>query len=112
MNGAWTDAQTWLDILDHVWIGLVLIAVAVVPSWMAAKNGKGIKKISEQVVNGHTDPLRSDLDKVIATVESIDHGLHSLREELIHEETRRRSAIRELREDFDRRFIDMAQHFK
>lgn len=114
----WTDAQNWLDLLDHIWIGLVLIAVAAVPAIMSAKNHSGIKKIQDQVVNGHKEPLRNDLDKVIRAlseqsdkVDSISHGLTSLREELIQEEVRRRSGITELREDFDRKMEQIAKRF-
>ena len=112
----WTDAQTWLDLIDHIWIGLVLIAVAAVPALMSARNHSGIKKIQDQVVNGHTEPMRNDLDKVIKAisdqstkVDSISHSLTSLREELLQEEIRRRSGITELREDFDRKFTQLAQ---
>ena len=115
---AWTDVQNWLDLLDHIWIGLVLIAVAAVPSFMSARNHAGIKKIQDQVVNGHEEPLRNDLDKVIKAlsdqsekVDSISHGLTSLREELIQEEIRRRSGITELRDDFDRKLSQITRRF-
>ena len=29
MNGAWTDVENFLDILDHVWIGIVMIVVSI-----------------------------------------------------------------------------------
>ena len=104
MTGEWTDVQNWLDLIDHFWIGFVLIAVAAVPSWFAAKNGKGIQKIQDQVVNGHKSPMRSDLDLVI-------EKLDTLREELSEEENRRREGIRELREELDRKFSDLLQRF-
>lgn len=119
MNGAWTDVQNWLDLLDHVWIGLVLIAVAAVPSWFAARNHDGIKQIKDQVVNGHKDPMRSDLDKVITTiadldnkVDSIAHSITSIREELVVEETRRRTGISDLRDDIDRRLDELRRKFR
>lgn len=115
---AWTDVQNWLDLLDHIWIGLVLIAVAAVPALMSARNHTGIKKIQDQVVNGHKEPLRNDLDKVIKAisdqsdkVDFISHSLTSLREELLQEEIRRRAGISELRDDFDRKFTQMARRF-
>lgn len=114
----WTDVQNWLDLLDHVWIGLVLIACTVIPGIISARTNRGVKRIQDQVVNGHKDPLRKDLDRVIASlsdmgqkVDSISHSITNLRDELAEEEDRRRSSIRELREDFDKKFTDMLARF-
>lgn len=114
----WTDVENLLDLIDHIWIGLVLIAVAAVPALLSARNHSGIKKIQDQVVNGHKEPLRNDLDKVIKALEenshkvdAISHGLTNLREELIQEEGRRRSGIQELRDDFDRRLDNLSERF-
>lgn len=115
----WTDVQNWLDLLDHIWIGLVLIAVAAVPALMSARNHNGIKKIQDQVVNGHKEPLRTDLDRVIVALEEnskkidlISNGLNGLRDELMYEEERRRSSIVELRSDFDRSIDNLSQRIK
>lgn len=115
----WTDVQNWLDLVDHLWIGIVLIAAAAIPAIISARNHKGIKNIQHQVVNGHKDPLRSDLDKVITAlndmshkVDSISHGVTSLREELLHEESRRRSSVAELRDDFDRKMAQVLERFR
>lgn len=110
----WSDAANWLDILDHIWIGLVLIIIALIP--VVYSNRKGIKKIQDQVVNGHKDspPLRADLDKVMATiaqidskVDSISHTVASIRSDLVEEENRRRASIKELRDDLDHRLDSM-----
>lgn len=115
-----SDINSWMDVIGNFWVGFVLIAVAAVPVIFSAKNARGIKSIQDQVVNGHKDApnLREDLDKVIRAlvdnskkVDAISHGLTSLREELIQEEGRRRSSVHELREDFDRRFSDLAHRF-
>lgn len=113
-----TDAQNWLDIIDHIIVGIILILVAAVPAWIAAKNHKGIKKIQDQVVNGHPDPLRSDLDKVMLKlsetsdkVDDISRDITSLRVELSQEEGRREVSDRDLRDDFDRKFLDLFQRF-
>lgn len=86
MNGNWTDAETWLDIIDHMWIGFVLIAVAGVPSWFAARNHKSIKKVQDQVVNGHKTPMREDLDKlgenIISISKDIRQDMHFIKTEL------------------------------
>lgn len=75
MNPNWTDAQTWIDIVDHVWIGFVVVAVAAVPSWFAARNHKSIKKVQDQVVNGHTTPMRADLDKLADSVSAMSRNI-------------------------------------
>lgn len=75
MNGNWTDAETWIDIVDHVWIGFVVVAVAAVPSWFAARNHKSIKKVQDQVVNGHTTPMRADLDDLADSVKSMSRNV-------------------------------------
>jgi hypothetical protein len=112
------DINSWMDVIGNFWVGLVLIAVAVIPAFISAKNHSGIKKIQDQVVNGHKEPLRNDLDKVIKalseTADKVDNialGLNGLREELFLEEGRRRSNIKELREDIDRKFGEVAQRF-
>lgn len=115
----WTDAQDWIDLIDHIWIGLVLIAVAVLPALIAArKTNKGIQKIQDQVVNGHASPLRSDLDRVIQkldeTAEKVDRistDVNYLRTELLAEEGRRVISDNQLRDDFDSRFSEVLRKF-
>ena len=63
------NVDSWMDIIANLWIGIVVMALAVIPGYMAArKNHRGIQEIKNQVVNGHADspPLRTDLDRVIA----------------------------------------------
>lgn len=103
MNFNWTDAQNWLDILDHVWIGFVLIGVAAVPSYFAARNHQGIKDIKSQVVNGHTEPMRADLDRAIAGVEDLAVDVRGIRQDLAMEEDRRRAAVADLYTELDHR---------
>lgn len=115
---SFVNVDSWIDIVDHIWVGFVLIMVAAVPSIISARNNKGIKRIESQVVNGHTDPLRKDLDRVIDTlsetslkVDAISVRLNSLHEELLHEESLRRSSVADLRNDFDVRFSDIIKRF-
>lgn len=114
------DVNDWMDLVGNVWIGLVLIAVAAIPAFISAKNSRGIKRIQDQVVNGHKDapPLREDLDKVIvqlsetaAKVDSISADLTSMRLELSREEGRREVSDKELRDDFDKKFFDLFQRY-
>lgn len=102
MNPNWTDAETWIDIVDHIWIGFVLLAAAAVPSVMAARNHKGISEVKAQVLNAHKTNLRDDVDRVIAVVEQLSHDMRGLRTDLATEEDRRRQQIDELRKDVDR----------
>jgi len=68
VNTQWLEVNNWLDLIGNAWIGLVLIAVAAVPSWYARRNGQGIRKVQDQVVNGHKTPMREDLDSVKETL--------------------------------------------
>jgi hypothetical protein len=86
MNVNWTDAANLLDILDHIWIGLVLIAVAAVPSWFAFRNHQSIQDnsrvindVRDQIVNGHKTAMRSDIDSVREELAAIRTELSWLR---------------------------------
>lgn len=102
MNPNWTDVQDWLDLLDHAWYGIVLIAVAAVPSWLSYRNHKSIKEVSDSVNNRPT-ALRDDLDRAIAAIESLAHDVQSMRRDLMAEEDHRRIQINDLREELDHR---------
>lgn len=102
MNPTWPQVDTWFDLIGNVWIGLVVIAVAVVPSWLAARNHKSIKDIRTQVVNSHPETnLRDDLDRAIAAVDSLGHDVRMLRQDLMAEEDRRRIQIGDLRDEIE-----------
>ena len=111
MNPNWSDASSTLDLVDHLLIGLVLIVVTAIPSFFAARNGRNIKRVSEQVsgvtaqvVNGHADapPLRVDLDRAIHAIEQLGRDVQALRKDLAAEEDRRRQQITEVRDDVER----------
>ena len=97
------NPDSWLDILDHVWVGLVLLGVAAIPSLFAARNHKGIQEVKNQVKNAHTTNLRDDIDRAINAVEALGHDVRGIRTDLAAEEDRRRQQIRELRDDVERR---------
>lgn len=86
MNPNWENVEDLLDLASNLWIGLVVILAAVVPSWLAAKNHIGIKKVQDQVVNGHKTPMREDLDSVRETLqnmgEHIRQDMHLIKTEL------------------------------
>ena len=96
------NPDSWLDILDHVWVGLVLLGVAAVPSFFSARNHKGIQEVKNQVKNAHTPNLRDDIDRAINAVETLGHDVRGIRTDLAAEEDRRRQQIRELRDDVER----------
>lgn len=98
------DVDSWMDLVANLWIGLVVIVVAAIPGYMAArKNHKGIKEIKDQVVNGHTQPMRTDLDRVIVAIDNLAQDIHGLRRDLADEENRRRDHIAELRDEVNRK---------
>jgi hypothetical protein len=97
------NPDSWLDILDHVWVGLVLLGVAAIPSLFAARNHKGIQEVKNQVKNAHTTNLRDDIDRAINAVETLGHDVRGIRTDLAAEEDRRHQQIRELRDDVERR---------
>lgn len=117
----WSDAHDWFDIIDHIWIGFVLIVIAAVPAWFARKAQQSSDKVAAQVVNGHQSPMREDLDKAIKKiddvadkVDSLDRKIGVLSDELAdeehrlaNEEHRRRSGEDQIRDDFDRRVSDI-----
>jgi hypothetical protein len=93
-----------MDLIANLWIGVVVIVVAAVPGYMAArKNHKGIKEIKEQVVNGHAEPMRTDLDRVIVALDNLAKDVTGLRRDLADEESRRRDHIAELRDEVNRK---------
>lgn len=106
MNPNWSDAQNWLDIVDHIWIGFVLLAVAAVPSWFAARNHKSIQDVKNQVVNGHTTPLRADLDamrnEVVGIRDEMRGGFTALRGDLSEERLARRAGDAAIRDEMSR----------
>lgn len=98
----WYDPSGWLDLLDHAWYGLVLIAVAAVPSWFAARNKREIKSVYDSINNRPTS-IRDDLDRAINAIESMRHDVRALRQDLALEEDRRRAAVSDLYAELDHR---------
>jgi len=100
------NVDSWLDIIANLWVGLVVLALAVIPGYMAArKNHRGIQEIRDQVVNGHADapPLRTDLDRVIVAIDALAKDVTGLRRDLDDSENRRRDQIAELRDEVNRK---------
>lgn len=81
---------------------LTAVAMMSVPSWFAIKAHKTSAAVLSQTKNGHTVPMREDLDKALAAIESLAHDVKNLRLDMAQEETRRRDQIQDLAADVDR----------
>jgi hypothetical protein len=92
------NADSWMDVIT------ILLAVAMmsVPSWFAIKAHRTSSEVLSQTRNGHSVPLRADLDKAIAAIESLAADIKNLRADVVLEESRRRSQIEDLASDVDR----------
>lgn len=101
MTPQWLEVDNWLDLLGNAWIGLVLIAVAVVPSWLSLRNHRSLKEVSDSVNNRPT-ALRTDVDEIRDTLAAIREDILSLRSDLLAERAARASQVDDLRSDFDR----------
>lgn len=102
----WTDASSWIDILDHFLIGVIAIGLALIPAFATRSK---LKNIEGQVVNGHKDkpPLRADLDEAIevikrleAKVDKVESKVDDLTSDISDERSERRKAISNEREDW------------
>jgi hypothetical protein len=103
VNG-WFNPDSWMDIVSQFLLTIGAIAIAILPSWYSTQ--KTLKKVTDQVVNGHggvgKPNLREDLDRVIAAVEALGTDIHGLRKDLHSERQARTSQVEDLRSDVDR----------
>jgi hypothetical protein len=103
MTPQWLEVDNWLDLVGNAWIGLVLIAVAAVPSALAARNHKTLQAVKGSVINNHKVPMREDLDRLGEAIELIAEDVRGLRKDLMAEEQHRRLQISDLRDDLNHR---------
>lgn len=100
----WLEVNDWLDLVANAYIGLVLIAVAAIPSWLAHRSHKTIREIKGQVVNSHPETnLRDDLDRAIGAINDVADDVRGLRKDLMAEEDHRRLQINDLRDELEHR---------
>ena len=99
----WYNPDNLLDVLDHLILALTGIGVVAIPSWLSARNHKSLRDIKDQVVNGHSSPMRADLDRAIAAIEALAQDVRAIRHDLHEEEERRRDHIAELRDEVSRK---------
>jgi len=93
------DPNSWMDVFTI----LAATAMVAIPSWFAARNHKSIKKVTDQVVNGHTTPMRADLDVMKNTLNEIHTDMRGVKTDIadIRNELRQE---RKDRIDLDDRF--------
>lgn len=101
MNG-WFNPDSWMDIVSQLLLLIGALAIAIAPSWYTTH--KTLKKVTDQVVNGHAGkpPLRADLDRCLSAIEALGHEINALRSDLHAERDSRRSQVDDLRSDVDR----------
>jgi len=100
------DPNSWMDVFTI----LAATAMVAIPSWFAARNHKSIKKVSEDtqkldqsISNGHTYPLRQDIDQIRDTINEIHSDVRGVKTDIADI----RSELREERKDrleLDNRF--------
>lgn len=101
------EINGWLD-------AVVVIAVALiagVPSWFAIKAHRTSTEVLHQTRNGHTTPMRADLDRAIESIDRLGHDIAAIRKDLHDEEDRRRDHVAELREEVHRRITELHRRF-
>lgn len=108
------------DDVAHDWYGLATWALIVVGfvicTVLIYRIKQGVDETNKQVVkNGHKDPLRTDVDRIIAQQTEIlakldNHGeqLGDMRDEVLVERRERREDVADLRKDFTRKLSDLA----
>lgn len=102
MNAVWSEVEDVLDLLNNVWIGIVVILAASAPTYWSHKNSKTLAVVKNQVQNAHSTNLRDDLDRAIAAIEGLAHDVTALRQDLHVERDSRKSQVDDLRNDVDR----------
>lgn len=110
MNG-WFNPDDALDLISQALLVIGGLAIAVIPSWFAAKANSTAQKLDRSISNGHTGPLRADIDRVLESIDRLSHDVSAIRRDLADEETRRRSHVAELREELHRKVDDLHRRF-
>jgi hypothetical protein len=115
----WFNPDSWMDVVDHVLLIVGGAITAIVPTWLTMKNNKAIKQVKEQVTNGHTSPMRLDLDRVLERLDDLSrfmyemsHGVSKLHQQLVEEESRRRDGVRELHEEIEKNRSELREQLK
>lgn len=97
------NPDSWMD----VFVILACTAMVAVPSWFAQRAHKSAEVIRNQVVNGHTEPMRADLDRAIEAINNLAHDVRGLRKDVYAEEERRHQSVKEIRDEVDWKFNEL-----
>jgi hypothetical protein len=93
------DPNSWMDVFTI----LAATAMVAIPSWFAARNHRTISKLDKSISNGHTYPLRQDVDEIRSTLNEIHTDMRGVKTDIadIRNELRQE---RKDRIDLDDRF--------
>lgn len=103
------NPDSWMDVFTII----AATAMVAVPSWLAARAGKTIKKVQDQVVNGHKTPMRADIDEIRGTLSFIKSDVHHVKTQLsqiqteLHAERTERMRLDERFEKHRRSEVDL-----
>ena len=105
MNLTFPDLNSWHDLVAMVFAAFLIG----VPSWLTMRNHRAISKMDKSISNGHTNPLREDVDEIRNTLGHIREDLHYVKTELgdirheLHEERKQRLDLEDRVERYRRR---------
>lgn len=89
------NPDDWKDVFTI----LAAVAIMSVPSWFAIKAHRTSEQILAQTKNGHPEPMRADLDRVIETTDRALETAEATRQELGAHRKETRQEFAALRED-------------
>lgn len=111
MPGAY-NPEDWTDLLGLIIIAVAFVGAASVPVWLqrrsSAKTDAKLDGIRSQVQNGHTEPLRADIDRIIAAQADLVAEQRAQRVEAREEHRQHRADIKDIRDDYGRRIDGLA----
>lgn len=72
------NPDSWMDVATIIIVSLIVA----VPSWLSLRNHKQLTKMDKSISNGHTSPLRQDVDEIRDTLTHIRADIHAVKSEL------------------------------
>lgn len=93
------NPDDWMDVLTILLVSLIVA----VPSWLSVRNSRQLSKLDKSISNGHSNPLRMDVDEMRDMLHHIRADMHGITQELGHI----RAELRDERKDrleLDHRF--------
>lgn len=91
------NPDSWMDVFTIVFG----VTMTTVPSWFAIKAHRTSAAVLSETKNGHTTPMRADLDRVIEAIDRMSHDITAIRHGLADEEDRRRAHVQEVHQRID-----------